>query len=229
MDPKNDEIPPTEPKTDAKPSKAAQSTKRPTVSSASATAVADMPTKRTRIQGKSMVPKALPDGAEKSFKYWLGCTARCPVQNVTVAGIGFPMLNENVKVVDGRTHRYPVIGTIASLTESDIRRVSERLSRVVVRWTGGQDDPKGIANSVEAVFQQRRHGQLITIPTEAEIAERKKAGLPTNRYVPMPGDEPAARYLFALLCDDQVHGNRGEVYPPPLEETGLEWPGELKE
>ena len=72
-------------------------------------------------------------------------------------------------------------------------------------------------------------GHLITIPTEGDLAERRKSGRAARQYNPDPRDVPAARYIFAQLCADQVNGSRSDVYPEPLEKTGLEWPDKIEE
>lgn len=197
----------------------------------------EKPPVRTHISGKSLVPD-LDDlrsnaGISLQYRYWVGITPSCPVESIDIAGINFPKINENLVEDPMRTgikRRVPVIGSIVYLTEDKIRRIRERLARTVIRFTedpGEQDEP-GTGQNLGDAHRRARRGQVITIPTSQEVVERRKAGKATRQYVPGPNDVPAARFLFAQLCADQVNGSRGDVYPETLETTGLEWPDDIE-
>lgn len=189
-----------------------------------------------RITGASLSadPSKHKGGVEKSFLYWVGALPGCPVESVTLGGLCFPKMEELVsRGVNGETVRNAVLGSIVRMTEDNLRRIVERLPRTVIRFRPSSDGPKdavghhGAGLGIESVSgdQRRRKGQLITIPTDAETKARRDAGRNTNLYRPGPSDEPAARYLFAVLCDQKQPG-RGDHYPEPLEVTGLDWPSE---
>ncbi|MEY4534765.1 MAG: hypothetical protein RLZZ246_1083 [Planctomycetota bacterium] len=195
------------------------------------------PEPKTKIAGASLVPdldKRSKDGQSvlRQYRYWVGVTPSCPVEYLTLAGICFPKVNENLIEDPLRTNqkrRVPVIGAIVFLTEDKIRKMREVLPRTVIRFIDdGEKEEPGTGQNIGDNFVRPRRGQRITIPTMEEIEQRKKAGKPTRQYVPHAGDEPAARYMFAVLCSDQERGSRGEYYPDTLETAGLEWPGELE-
>lgn len=170
----------------------------------------------------------------RQYRYWVGVTPSCPVEGIDLAGINFPKVNE--KLVDdplrtGRRMRVPVIGAVVWLTEDKIKRMRERLHRTIIRFLrdDGEVEEPNTGKNVGDVHRRPRRGQLITIPTDAEVEARKKRGKATREYVPHKNDVPAARFMFACLCENQEQGSRGESYPDPLELTGLSWPEEINE
>lgn len=194
---------------------------------------------KTKIDGSQLVPdlnKASRNagGVLQSYKYWVGVTPSCPVEHIDLAGINFPKVNENLvddPMRTGQRRRVPVIGAIVFLTEDKIRKMRERLPRTVIRFYDndqGERDEPGTGQNIGDNHRRPRRGEPITIPSADEVEQRRKAGKPTRQYIPNPNDVPAARYMFAVLCADQVNGSRGDYYPETLETTGLEWPGELE-
>ena len=201
--------------------------------------------RRTQISGRdlSIDTKKRGPAIEQSHWYWIGALPGLPVEGAHFGGQCFPKMEERVsKSSDGSTIRSPVIGALVRLTADNVKRIRDRLPRTVVRWREEEPEERedriglaettskgGSGKSVDAVTgdHQRRRGHLITIPTEAEIAAKRAAGRAANLYLPRAGDEPASRYLFALLCHNQEQPGRGDHYPAPLETTGLEWPGQL--
>jgi hypothetical protein len=194
---------------------------------------------KTKISGSELVPDLdghrAGAGVVVEYRYWVGVTPSCPVEHIDLAGINFPKVNENLvndPLRTGMKKRVPVIGAIVFLTEDKIRRMRERLKRTVIRFidsdSGAHDEP-GTGQNVGDNHRRPRRGHVITIPTAEEIAQRRKTGKATRAYVPNANDVPAARFMFAQLCDDQERGSRGEVYPDCLETTGLAWPDEIDE
>jgi hypothetical protein len=194
------------------------------------------PTILTRIAGGDLRPNIheLSKGAGvlRAYRYWIGVTPSCPVQSITVAGLDFPKVNENlVKDPNGgdKMVRVPVIGAIVFIDEDRVRMLRDRLPLTVVRFTedkGDRDEP-GTGQNIGDAHQQPRKGHVITIQGKEEVDQRRKDGTGFNPYVPHPDDVPAARFMFAHLCEDQENGSRSDYYPDVLEETGLEWPEEL--
>lgn len=234
---KNDDVPPTEPasknKDVGKPASAAAlvAERDPKPTKAKSAPVG----KTTRTPGSDLVPDLGKHTAvtRKLYTFWVGVTPSCPVESVDVAGINFPKLNERI-IKDparaGGTKRVPVIGALVHLDQRKIDLLRERLPRLVMRFPYGEagaegvKDEPGTGQNLGDLHIRPRKGFPITIPTEAELKAAEKRGKPGRGYVPKDGDEPAARYLFAVLCEDQKHPTRGDFYPPTLEDSGLEWP-----
>lgn len=189
--------------------------------------------KRAHTPGRDLVPDLSKHRAsvESTRFYWVGVTPDCPVRFVDLAGINFPAHNENL-IPDpsrpGRKKRQPVVGAIVPMNAEKIDQIRERLARTVIRFTDdkGQKEEPGTGQNLGDLARRPRRGYLITIPREEDVAAREKAGRPTRRYMQQPGDQPAARYMFAKLCTNQTTGNRGDEYPDVLEQTGLDWPGD---
>lgn len=183
------------------------------------------------LDGASLVPnlEANREAVEEAHWYWLGALPACPTEHLDLKGIHFPKVEELVSVKrDGGTQRIPVIGALVQLTIDQVLMLKDRLSRTVIRFrdkAGGETGVGVPVSSVESI--QRRKGDPVTIPTVDEVKKAEAAGRATNRYQQRPGDEPAARYLFAQLCENQERPGRGEFYPEPLEITGLAWPGTM--
>lgn len=212
---KDTDIPPTEPRTQR-------------------AAVATPPPKaRTRISGASLAPDLEQHKAviETAYYYWIGALPACPSEHLDLKGVHFPKVVERiVRGADGRTQRIPEIGSIVKLTEPQVRAMRDRLRRTVIRFAEAAKGPIGVGASLSDQGQiPRRRGSPVTLPTAEEVEERRRNGLASNAYRQEATDEPAARYLFAVLCHDQAQPQRGDHYPEPLEVTGLEWPGDLKE
>lgn len=192
---------------------------------------------KTKISGSSLVPdieKSRKDGGVmRSYKYWVGVTPNCPVSYITMAGICFPKINENLiddPMGGSVKRRIPVVGAIVTLNEMQMRRLLKRLPQTVVRFidfdAGTMEEP-GTGKNIGDVHQQPRRGQLITIPTKEEVEQRLASNKATRDYTPSPSDVPAARFMFAQLCGDQKLGSRGDFYPETLETAGFDWPEEL--
>jgi hypothetical protein len=197
-------------------------------------------------QSKQMAPQAEQQGAKKipgselaydvqgkrsslgittQAYYWVGLLPDCPKEFAELAGTSFPKTTATLQKesASGRTVHVPRFGTVTSLTEEQINLMRDKLSRTVIRFRQPTRDPLERANVGD--ITERRTGHFITVPTEAEIEERRKAKRAAMRYTPQANDEPAADYMFAVLCEDQDKPRCGDYYPEPLSKTGLEWPG----
>lgn len=191
---------------------------------------------KTHIGGGDLVPDLeahkTQTGVSRSYKYWVGVTPSCPREHIDLAGVNFPKVNENLvsdPMRTGNKRRVPVIGAIVDIDAHRIQIMRDKLKRTVIRFLddGGQVEEPGTGQNVGDNHVRPRRGQIITIPTAEEIKQRRERGKPTNEYRPHPNDVPAARYMFAQICEDQERGSRGEYYPETLEKTGLWWPDEL--
>jgi hypothetical protein len=178
----------------------------------------------TKFSGQDLVPKNLEErrlAVETRCAYWVGALPDMPGGGTAwVGGVGFHKLTEHVQqdgTVASKTRRTPKFGDVQFLNRDEVQRVAETLPRCIVRVTKTPEE-EPIAD---------RRGRLIQIPTEEDIELRKKHKRRIVRYQPAAGDEPLARYLFMVPCVDQKNPQTGHEYPPPLEETGIEWPDYL--
>lgn len=214
--------------------------KRANVAAGGALAAAAPPLEpKTKVAGSDLVADikghSQAAGLERRYRYWIGITPSCPVNGIYLAGLNFPKVNEQIVPDPARTgqkRRRLVAGAIVWITEHKIRLLRERLPRTVIRFSsdeGVRDEP-GTGENIGDVAQRPRRGRVITIPSDAELEERRQRGKPAHAYRPdSKRDVPAARFMFAQLCENQEHPEQGEFYPDPLELTGLEWPDELAE
>lgn len=191
-----------------------------------------LPEKRTVISGAKLSPdlSASSAVAQRSFWYWIGVTSDCPTEFLDFAGIHFPKTTELVsRGAGGETIRVPAVGTLMRLTEAQIRKIAARMAQSVIRFRSEpeqRDEPGTGENKGAPHYRAGRRGYPIRIPSAAEVEAVEKAGLPSTRYDPAPFDEPASRYVYCLLCENQEHPMRTHSYQS-LEVSGLEWPGDL--
>ena len=227
------DVPPTEPVAVASPKKKGKKKAQRKAPKKVATVPA-VPT-GTVISGKDLAPDLTGDipGSLTEYFYWVGVIPACPVEHIDVAGINFPKVNELILPDPGRTgktQRAPVIGALARLTEGRVKRLLARIPRTIMRFTsdkGTQEEP-GTGQNLGDLHIQPRKGFLITVPTAEDVDMARAAGRATNHYVRQAHDEPAARYMFAVLCEDQEKPSRGSYYPECLETAGLNWPDKLE-
>lgn len=213
--------------------------KRADVAAAATAAPANALKAKTKVAGADLVAdiegRSLEAGVNRRYRYWVGITPSCPVNGIDLAGLSFPKVNEQIVPDPNRTgqkRRRLVAGAIVWIDEAKIRRLRDRLPRTIIRFSSddGVLDEPGTGENIGDVAQRPRRGRVITIPTDEELEDRRKRGKPAHAYRPDPKrDVPAARFMFAQLCENQEHPEQGEYYPDPLETTGLEWPDELAE
>lgn len=188
----------------------------------------------TRTPGSELIPDLTQNKAavETSYLYWIGALPGLPTEGIDLAGENFPKVTEDViKDRDGKTVRIPRIGALVRISTDKMKRMRDRLRRTVVRFTNdpGQKEEPGTGQNLGDPYIRPRRGLIITIPTEADLKAREQRGMPARRYVQQKGDEPAARYMFAILCKNQETGERGDSYPDSIEVNGLDWPAPLKD
>lgn len=171
-------------------------------------------------------------GSTREYTFWVGVYAQCPTESINLAGVNFPKVNERLEPDpkrNGRKRRIPQIGALVKLTFDKIAAMRDKMSRTVIRFQNqpGQHEEPGTGDNIGDAAQRASRGRLITIPTDAEVGERRKNGYTVRRYVPdFDRDRDAADYMFCHLCDDQGRPERGNYYPESVSETGLVWPEE---
>lgn len=167
---------------------------------------------------------------DMAYAYWLGVTAACPANQIDCAGLHFPKMQERI-IPDpnrpGEHVRVPVIGGLdRHVTRDKLDALREIVSRLVIRFIEApeaQEEP-GTGENIGDVVRRARKGYVITIPTEAQIQAAKDEGRTLRRYTRQPHDEPAAKYMYMRLCEDQTDPQRGLAAPPTLAEVGVSWP-----
>jgi len=192
-------------------------------------AVATAPEPSTTTPGASLVPdlKSMTRGVIGKWWYWIGTLPGCPREHLDIGSTDFPKQTEDVRVDSrGKTHRRGQIGSVRELTHVQLQRIEDDAPQCVIRFDAKDDTPcpGGPGDGLDALDAPRRKGRPIRIPTNTQATKAIKDGRPMRPYTAEVTDEPAARYIFAQLCDDQNHPQRSDFYPDPLEVTGLEWP-----
>lgn len=169
-------------------------------------------------------------GLSQTYAFWVGVTSSCPKPGIDLAGINFPAVTgHKSSFAEGERELRP--GAIVRLRKDQVERMIKRLPQTVIRF---RDYPAEHAPELSSRFvsnvegsqvEKPRGGTLITIPTKEEIEQVRARGTYYPEYQAQPTDEPAARYMYCMLCEDQQNPQRGTFYRT-LEETGLEWPGD---
>lgn len=177
-------------------------------------------------EGSSLITDIGPVAkGEKTAIFWLG-TLPSLSRQLDVAGVSF-VPNTAVQVPDpsnpSRSQLRPYVGSLVRLTRTQLENLVEKLPRTVIRFYSPNENEDTRLRDMTGK-PPRRAAQIHVIRTPEEIAERKRNGLNVRNYKPAQGDEPAADHVYLVACEDQVNGNRGAVFPPPLSETGIEWP-----
>lgn len=193
-----------------------------TPAAAATATVAPKPEPKTRISAESLKPP-LQDSVSvtKQYTYWIGVTSDCPGNFLTCGGINFPKITDKMEpdpMKPGSQRRIPEIGCLHPLTQRQMESIIENIPFCVIRFQEPREGQEG----------KPRKGYPVRIPSPARIEKAKKHGTALPQYIQQPGDEWAAKYMFAVLCDDQENPLRGTSYPPTLAEAGLEWPDEME-
>ncbi len=180
-------------------------------------------------------------GVEKSYAYWCGALQGCPSEAIECGGINFPKMTQLVMGQGQLTQRVPMVGAIKRLSESKLRLIAEQLPLRRIRFRAAPAAPQkwdrskkemvdgeydGTLTDLEYV---RREGRLVRIPSKAQVDDAIKKNRKPPSYVAGDFDEPAARYMFCVLCENQKNPATGLAYPESLEVTGLQWPDEAEE
>jgi len=176
----------------------------------------------TKISGAALTPDldSKDGGSLQEYVYWIGVIPSCPVEHIVSGGQNFPKAQElivNDPSKPSGKARVPVFGGFARFTDQSMRTLLERLPRLVIRFKT-EDTGDGAP----------RKGHLIRIPTDEEVKHNQQAGRGTRHYRRHKFDEPASRYMFAVLCENQDQPERGSSYPDVLEKTGIMWPEEIE-
>ncbi len=206
----------------------------------------------TRTAGAKLVPdlKKHQKGIVGKHWYWIGALPGCPREHLDIGSVDFPKMVERVSIDPNSrdTRRVPLIGSVRQLTLVQLKKIEADLPNCVIRFEQTFDEEAasrvkdaakcdddspaqlqygpvgGPGSTLEALDVVRRKGHPIRIPTDKAVDEAKKAGRHLKGYSPDLKDEPAADYVFAVLCSDQNQPQRSDFYPEPLSVTGLEWP-----
>jgi hypothetical protein len=183
----------------------------------------------TLIPGSTLVRdlKKNAAGSVKAYRYWVGLTPDCPLGDISCE-VSFPKTNDDLlaRAGESRTQRIARVGAITLVDFTRLRRIQEKLPRLVIRQKSANSSGLGAfapgrpTDSVVPKF----NGELVEIPTEAEVQECRDTNAPTREYIYREGDEPAAKYMFMVLCEDQTRGQQGYEAPETMDKTGIVWP-----
>lgn len=192
-------------------------------------------------KGKEFAPDLDSYSAEdyKEVVYWVGALPSCPVEMVSCAGVNFPKLTGRWKPSPqdpGNLMMTPQTGGFHRFRKSDLERFKRSLSHLVVRFTEdpGQDLPDDMhgqhVRNVGDQWIRASKGRIVRIPRSEDLEKMKEqriAGGPTTAvYHRDPRDEPAAKHIYAVPCEDQDNPQTGGAFPPSIYEAGLQWPGD---
>lgn len=184
-----------------------------------------------KVAGSSLVPSFVIGSSRsivsKSWRYWVGLLPSAPVEAMTICGVSFPKMNEDLVSDPMRTStkkRIPVIGAITIISESLLLKIIDQIPRIVFRFQPGQKEEIGTGQNIGDNHQRPRRGTIVTIPRPDELIARAAMGRSSQAYDQQSGDEPVAKYIFAILCQDQEVGERGDFYPSSLEASGFDLP-----
>lgn len=165
--------------------------------------------------------------AARTFLFWIGVTADCPVEHIDMAGENFPKVSEDLlRERDGSVRRVPRMGALIRMDARKFERLQERLTRTVVRMYDdpGEKDEPGTGENMGDMHRRPRRGAIITIPTEEDLKSREARGMPARRYQAHTGDRPASEFMYCVLCRDQKAGERTDTRPATIAEVGLDNP-----
>ena len=206
-----DEVPPIEPSGTAV---AAITSEAPLLDTDPFAVVVATETKQLAA-GDSLLSPETPATELRMYTYWVGTFENCPAPFLTCGGICFPkgeiLLTEN-PASKTKKLQHPVIGTLQEMSLAVVQSVITHLPLRVVR-TARHADSTG-----------KTVGYGVRIPKQSEIDERVAAGRSPGHYVADEKDEPMAKWVYCILCPDQKNPERGHTYPPPVSETGIQWP-----
>lgn len=188
------------------------------------------------LSGASFLPADLPDVVEANppVRLWVGVVPECPVEQFDFLGLTF--VKHTDRLVDDpanpdRKRRIPQIGMIGYLDADRFEEFRRLVARTVIRFRNPEEVRAARAQTTEDgarvmgdPVSRLPAGYPIKIPTQADLENRRAQKLPATPYIRHPSDEPAARYIYAIPCEDQRNGRPGSTYPAPLEVTGLEVP-----
>lgn len=204
--------------------------------------------------GKAFLPdpELLAVATTKRYSFWVGVYPACPPDGVVVGAINFPKVSAKLRrPPDSDTYEhFPYIGGIVPMSRAQFDRVCDRMKYQLIRFAEPRNDKQPMAGSKMEdnrvpskleVREMRENGEAmppgfykrkagteggpVKIPRPEDIKKAKENGRALPGYMAQPYDEPAARYLFCIPCEDQENPRAGEIYPPSIADTGMVWPG----
>jgi hypothetical protein len=122
--------------------------------------------------GVSIEPVVVPDREVK--RYHCGALETLPFYSVTVGGYSFPRVTELVTVDEQtrETLRAPRPGAFYELSELEVARIKDAISRKVVRWAN----------------KERHKGYILNV--------KESDGSANKRYRKIENDEPLGKHLY---------------------------------
>lgn len=115
--------------------------------------------------------------------YRIGLNADCPVHQITVGGQCFPRTSEVVSGYGSDTKRSEIQGAIVIMQAGQLDLIKEQIAHKVIRTTHGK-------RARARVYDSR-----------------------AKRFRAMPGDAPAAGFMYVLEVTPETDPNSGPAHP----------------
>lgn len=174
-------------------------------------------------------------GVVRRYKYWVGVMPEAPINSIDLAGVRFPKMVEPQTEIPGQPDKYrpvPKPGALAWFTEDAIRTLQHQLQHRVIRFHAlkPQVQEPGTGENIGDPHLRGDRAHIIRVPTDEQVTMGRKSGRPVRAYEHREGDEPAAKYVYAILSHDQTlatDAGRSDRGPISLYEMGLIWPEDV--
>lgn len=180
------------------------------------------------IPASSLIPNLEIGSATASYWYWVGLSDDCPLQIAHVGGVALCKMTEIIRQPSSDwaapTERIKHPGQIVRMSRAQVELFAERLSRTIVRVLHAEPS-KG--EGEDTGDRPVRHAVKVQIPSEAELAEKRAQRRTVRGFVPREGDQPLAKYAYAVLIDERRPRPRGQHdVAPTIAEVGIPLPTE---
>ena len=139
----------------------------------------------TIVSGSDLMPGPQQTATVSRYRYWVGVTPDCPVENLTIGGISWPKLNERLISDPRRTgekRRVPVIGALVWIDPMCMQIIKRDLPLTVMRLMVPHERSSRHMETIGDNVERPPHGHVITIPSAEEIQEARQAGRAINHY-----------------------------------------------
>lgn len=172
----------------------------------------------TALPGESLRAKIEVPLQERRWWFWIGLSPKVGRDWVHIKGVSFvksaqtPLKGPFMRKTEWVRHR----GALVPLSATELRNIAEAL-------------PNHVLRPVEKDSGGTSHAQL-KIPTDEYIAAARRRGRIVPPYVPRPGDEPLADFIWCVplaaaeVAAGPMHKSIDTPPPPMVSETGINLP-----
>lgn len=161
--------------------------------------------------------------------FWCGTLPTNPMAFTSVGDCNFLAMSANPTYQSNSRIDSPSVGGLKCLTKAQFVAVMEEMAVSMLIFSEGAV-PVTVTGP-DALHQTRRRGKKVKILSDEELRIRNKGSNPIAPYTRGAMDEPLADHVFMVACSNQANPQTGDglvdgAWPPPLSETGVEWPGD---